>query len=170
MKRNELKDEHELAVINRFRIYIESKGYSFKVLERPDPPDAIIEINANKTWIEITDAFLCPEIAESITSYVADDIPHRPIPSQVKNASDDNYGEILKEIILNKYCKQTMCNTYAKYGSGILIVGIFNPYATLEEIVITERNKIMEAIQNEVKVFHRIYLYEANSPRLVEFI
>jgi len=172
MKRNELKDEHELSVIDRFRVYIESKGDSFNVLERPDPPDAIVEINGNKTWIEITDAFLCTEIAESITSYAADDVSHRPVPSKKKRVINpkEQFSSVLQKVILDKYKKQTMISTFNSYGYGILIIGIFNPFSTLEDIVITEKDRIMKVIQNEVKIFDRIFLYEANSRRLVEFI
>ena len=48
------------------------------ISDRPDPPDALVEIDQNRSWIEITDAFLNGEHARSLTSYAADDTEHIP--------------------------------------------------------------------------------------------
>lgn len=61
-----LKNQHESAVLNSFAEYNIRNGHEFAILERPDPPDAIVAIDGKKTWIEITDAFLNKDLAESI--------------------------------------------------------------------------------------------------------
>ena len=51
VKRRDLKQVHEDAVLQQFSKYMENLGNNFNVLETPDPPEAIIEINDKKTWL-----------------------------------------------------------------------------------------------------------------------
>lgn len=48
VKRRELKQVHEDAVLQQFSKYMENLGNTFNVLDTPDPPEAIIEINDKK--------------------------------------------------------------------------------------------------------------------------
>ena len=57
MKRNELKDAHEDAVLESFKKHSTSLNNTIVIISKPEPPDAIITINGITTWIEITDAF-----------------------------------------------------------------------------------------------------------------
>lgn len=75
MKRREVKEYHEKAVTAHFKNYLSLENKTLVVISNPDPPDAIVKIDENKTWIEITDAYLKREIAEFTTSTIADDGP-----------------------------------------------------------------------------------------------
>ncbi|MEZ9576235.1 MULTISPECIES: hypothetical protein [unclassified Vibrio] len=67
VKRRDLKQVHENAVLQQFSKYMENLGITLDVLETPDPPEAIIEINGKKTWLEVTDAFLDKDHAIGLT-------------------------------------------------------------------------------------------------------
>lgn len=73
MKRSEVKEIHEDSVLNAFKNLSESNGNVVEILSKPEPPDAIIKINGEETWVEITDAFIAPEHARSLTSSVSED-------------------------------------------------------------------------------------------------
>ena len=58
MKERELKNADEDAVLESFKDHCSSVGKILEVKSRPDPPDAIVTIDGNNTWIEITGAWL----------------------------------------------------------------------------------------------------------------
>ena len=76
VNRRRLKDIHENAVIRQFKAYLEIDGVRLKVLDRPEPPEAIVDIDGKRTWIEITDAFLDKKHAIGLTSGACDDVEH----------------------------------------------------------------------------------------------
>lgn len=164
MKRNEVKNAHEDSVLDSF---IKHSAFSNKIIEvisKPEPPDAIVTINGNKTWIEITDAFFSKEIAESITTYVADDKAHKPVLKENRFCidPDERFHEILKRVILKKYEKDSIANIYKQHGPGILLVGIINPFSDAKELVISEKEEILLAIKSKEQRFSEIYLYDVH--------
>ncbi len=76
VKRRDLKQVHEDAVLQQFSKYMENLGNTFNVLGTPDPPEAIIEINDKETWLEVTDAFLDKDHAIGLTTGVSEDVEH----------------------------------------------------------------------------------------------
>ena len=161
MKRSEIKDVHENSVLTSFINYYAIFGKDIRILEEPEPPDAIITINGNKTWIEITDAFFRPELAESITSHVADDKTHKPVPKEKRFCiePDEQFSSVLEGVIIKKYDKVSIGKVYKQYGSGILLVGIINPFSDAKELIISEKEKIISAIKSKEQRFSEIYLY-----------
>lgn len=130
MKRNEIKDVHEVSVVESFKKHSISFNKIITVISKPEPPDAIITINGNTTWIEITDAFFSLELAESITTHVADDKLHKPVPKARRFCiePDEQFSSILESVIVKKYDKGSIEKVYTQYGSGILLVGVINPF------------------------------------------
>ena len=136
-----------------------------------EPPDAIITINGEKTWIEITDAFFINEIAESITSHVAEDKIHKPVLKEQRRSFDPDgeFSEVLKKVIIQKYDKPSIRRVYEKYGSGILLVGIINPFSNAEELVSCKKI-IMNEIKSKEQIFNEIYLYDMNKPDFFKWL
>ena len=161
MKRSEIKDAHENSVLESFVKHSADSGQIIKIIEKPEPPDAIVTIHGSKTWIEITDAFFSPELAESITTHVADDKIHKPVPKEKRKGidPDENFSDILVSVINKKFNKRSIGKVYRKYGSGILLVGIINPFSDARELVNTEKQKILDAIKLKEPSFNEIYLY-----------
>ncbi len=170
MKRHEVKEIHENAVLKNFEEYCLSQGLTFNVSSQPDPPDAFVEVNGRKTWVEITDAFLNPELAESITSYVSNDKEHRPVPKEKRIIIDpeENFNQTLKNTILKKYTKNSIGKIYQNHGQGILLVGIFTPFSDAKEMAQTAKATIEEAIKPMQKRFKKIYFYNVNDSVFVD--
>ncbi|WP_024592862.1 MULTISPECIES: hypothetical protein [unclassified Pseudoalteromonas] len=74
----DLNSTHESAVLDSYKSLLSSQGKVLKIIDRPDPPDAIVKIDGVDTWIEITDAHFSQDTVISITSYAADDKVHIP--------------------------------------------------------------------------------------------
>ncbi len=166
--RKDLKDAHENSVLSTFKDYIKEKGSILKVENRPDPPDAFVEIDNNKTWIEITDAFFSDSVAESITSYAAHDKTHQPSESGLFIDPDAITSERVESVIRKKLTKSTMIELANLHGSGILLVGLFGPFFDIN--VIENHFSIAFEIQmQEQKVFGSIYLYETCSEKVHKY-
>ena len=166
MIRADVKEAHEKAVLNNFIGYCSNCGVTVKVISRPEPPDAIVTIDGIKTWIEITDAFYSPELAESITTYVADDKLHKPVPKEKRLSKnpDEKFSSILESVIVKKYDKDSIGNVYKKHGCGILLVGVMSPFSDVKDLINTEKQKILKAIKSKDGRFNEIYLYSPHSP------
>ena len=166
--RKDLKDAHENSVLSTFKDYMKEKGSILKVENRPDPPDALVEIDNNKTWIEITDAFFSDDVAKSITSYAAHDKIHQPSKSGLFIDADAITSERVESVIKKKLTKSTMIELANLLGGGILLVGLFDPFFDIN--VIENHFSIAFEIQmQEQKVFGSIYLYETCSEKVHKY-
>lgn len=164
MKRNEIKNAHEDSVLDSFKKHSASLSSIIVIISKPEPPDAIITINGITTWIEITDAFFSRKIAESITTHVADDKTHKPVPKEKRFCiePDEQFSSILESVIVKKYDKGSIGSVYKQYGSGILLVGIINPFSDAKELINIEKQRILEAIKSKEQRFNEIYLYDVH--------
>ncbi|WP_289116985.1 hypothetical protein [uncultured Idiomarina sp.] len=159
MNHREIQTAHEESVLDSFASFLESQGQHLQVLKRPDPPDAIIELDGIQSWVEITDAFQSSDWARSITSYAADDSKHQPYQSRLICEPDQEACEIVRQVILKKYDKSTMNECLRSYGQGILLVGVYTPLTSPEEIVEQAGNSIKGEIERLNPIFRSIFLY-----------
>jgi hypothetical protein len=166
VKRRDLKHVHENAVLQQFSDYLIDLGNTFKVLDPPDPPEAIIEINGRKTWLEITDAFLDKDHAIGLTTGASEDVKHISDSGRLVIDPDERFSSVIQSVIEAKYDKASMHSIYQSKGSGILLVGVFTPFASAADIVQSEANRISELVANKlVKVFDSIYVYDGTGQR-----
>ena len=159
MNHREIQSAHEESVLDSFASFLRSQGQHLRVLERPDPPDAIVELDGTKSWIEITDAFQSSDWARSMTSHAADDRTHQPYQSRLICEPDQEACERVTEVILKKYDKSTMKGLLSSHGQGILLVGAYTPLTSPEEIVEQAGNSIRAEIRGLNPIFRSIYLY-----------
>ena len=162
MIRRDVKESHEKCVLEGFKTYCGLLNHRLEIIERPDPPDAIIDFNGKRMWIEITDAFISKELAESITSFASEDKKNIPIPKNKRFivSPHERFSSILKETILKKYEKPSINDIFNRYGSGILLVGIVNPFTSANEVLDREKEKLLEEINSKEKIFHSIYFFD----------
>jgi hypothetical protein len=166
IKRRDLKQAHEGAVLQHFTKYMENLSNKFNVLETPDPPDAIIEINHKKTWLEITDAFLDQEHAIGLTTGVSEDVEHISDSGRLVIEPDKTFSSVLQSVIESKYDKLSMQTIFQNRGAGILLVGIFTPFASAADIARSEAKSISDLVaKKSVKVFDTIYVYDGTGQR-----
>ena len=159
MKRHEVKDAHEKSVIDSFKMYLEEAGRTLAVLSYPDPPDAIVELDNQSTWLEVTDAFIGSDFARSLTSYAAEDMAHIPTKRKAILDPDARFAEIVQSVVEKKYAKASISNIYRSNGAGVLLVGLFSPF--LGE---PERNELIRCLsgirsQRDGR-FKEIYVYD----------
>lgn len=166
VSRRNLKAVHEEAVLRQFKAYLESNGTHLEILDRPEPPEATVELNGTKTWIEITDAFLDRDHAIGLTSYAADDVDHVSDDGRLILDPDAMFSSVLHDVIAAKYNKTTMQNIAESQGPGILLVGVFTPFTTAEKVARDETANITELVViNPFQVFSTIYVYEGTGQR-----
>ena len=160
MNRRDIKDRHESSVLLYFKKYLQNINKQLEIHERPDPPDALVSIDRNKTWIEITDAFLNGEFARTLTSLSTEDIDdYAPAENPFIIIPDELFSDKVLEVISKKYQKKTMSAIYKKYGPGVLLVGLYSPYMEQDEIN-DLREQVAEFRQRNDDRFEQIYLYD----------
>ena len=166
VSRRDLKSVHEDAVLRQFKAHLESNGGRLEILERPEPPEAIVELDGNSTWIEVTDAFLDKDHAIGLTSYAADDVNHVPDDGRLVLEPDATFSAVLQSVISAKYDKATMQSISESNGPGILLVGVFTPFTTAEAVAHEEADSVARLVaQKPVQVFSTIYVYEGTGNR-----
>lgn len=166
VSRRELKTVHEDAVLRQFKKHLIDNGIQLNVIERTEPPEAIVELNERRAWIEITDAFLDKNHAISLTSSAADDKNHIPDDRRLIIEPDEVFSAVLRSVIEAKYDKASMQSIATNLGSGILLVGIFTPFTTAEAVAHEEAEEIARlASEKSVQVFESIYVYEGTGQR-----
>ena len=159
MKRRASKALHENSVLHSFKKMLAMQGHSFKIVDKPDPPDAIVELDGIKSWVEITDAMFNKEYAKSIRA------PHNLGPNrdargqEILEATDPTFEETVVNVVNKKYAKETIKNVYRKKGAGILLVGLFSPFVDLD--VINNLSKLVcEIVKSNDPRFNCIYFYD----------
>lgn len=166
VKRRDLKSAHEDAVIRQFKAHLENDGSRLDILDKPEPPEAIAELNGERTWIEITDAFLDKDHAIGLTSYASDDVDHVPDDGRLIVDPDATFSNVLHAVIEAKYDKATMQKIAEAEGPGILLVGIFTPFVTAEAVAHGEADSVARLVASKaVPIFSTIYAYEGTGQR-----
>lgn len=166
LNRRDLKHEHESAVLHAFKAHLQAHGVSLEILGKPEPPDAIVKLNGERTWIEITDAFLDEAYAISLSAGAS----HQPkypsgTPRLVYNP-DETFSRVFHAVIEAKYDKATMRAIAAHQGPGILLVGIFTPFATARTVAQDEAVRIERlASSKPLQIFESIYAYDGTGQR-----
>lgn len=159
MKHREIQPAHEESVLKSFGEHYLHQGRILKVVDRPDPPDAVVKIDNEICWIEITDAFQSSDWAQSMTSYAADDKVHKPYQSRIIYDPDQGACEKVREVIIKKVQKKSLNDVAAKLGKGILLVGCYTPLTTPQEIIELAKTSIIEELTGEPDIFKSIFLY-----------
>lgn len=121
--RDFVKDLHENASIQEaLDILNLGQVKQFKIIERPDPPDAIIFNGETYSWIEHVDAFRSDEEARELLSSVTPGETPYQRNEQLIYSPDTRIVESIKCKLLNKLKKTSYEPYFKKYGKGILII------------------------------------------------
>ncbi len=140
-----VKIQHETAILDEVvdamnRVY----GFCYKVIERPDPPDAIISNGTTTSWIELVDVFRTGDEAREQFSFVTPgEIPHLRREKIIENSD----GRIINGILTACYSKATYSSykpVSERYGPGILIVSEQDPLFT-EKALVELRSELDES-------------------------
>lgn len=164
--RRELKNVHEEAVLRHFKAHLETQGVYLDILERPEPPEAIVEMDGQRTWVEITDAFLDEQHAIGLTSGACHDTKHIPDDKRLVINPGEMFSAALHSVIEAKCDKASMRAIADAEGPGILLVGVFTPFTTAEEVACAEAASIADLVSEKPSnVFKTIYVYDGYGQR-----
>lgn len=159
MKRREAKEVHEKTILGSFKTMLAKEGHVLSILGHPDPPDAIVEIDGIKSWIEITEAMFNKDYARNITFLPADDAAHVHSDKNLLGESEETFEQNVIKVVAKKYEKSSIRSIYNTNGSGILLVGLFSPFVDLE--VINDLSQVVsEIVRNNDARFNQVYFYD----------
>lgn len=159
MEYRDIKNAHESAVIDDFVTWLNRKhGTDWRVIDRPDPPDAIIEDGEVRSWVEHTDLYRHWEEARSETSFITPGKEHIPHSENPIFDPDRRTAMALMDTLKKKLSNRSYRSAYGKYGRGYLVISERDPlfdHATVEEI-----DRITEEVMitGDIGFFKKVYL------------
>jgi len=157
--RRPIQIRHERAVIQNFLTWINSRrGTRFKIIEEPNPPDAIIKSVHSTRWVEVTDAFFSNSYARDLYSYATPGEEHKPIEPGPYYYPDASFVFRFVDVLSSKLKKQSYLPYLEKYGAGFLIVPIQYPLFDGQTINIMKKRWLsMQPVEN-LGCFKEVYI------------
>lgn len=121
--RKGIKDQHERASIEDvLHILNQKHKTNFSVIDRPEPPDAVISDGTIFSWIEHADAFRDGDEAHELFSHVTPGERKHPIKNIVMQEPDEKMAMSILRNLENKLGKKSYEPIFRKHGAGILIL------------------------------------------------
>lgn len=156
--RKTIKNSHENYVINQFIAWYNKRHRTrYAIVDKPDPPDAIVRSSRRTQWIEHCDIYRNEEEArEEYSAIVPGErfVPHSEHPIF---EPDKRTGSALLAAIANKLSKTSYEDYVIKYGKGILIANERDPL--FSSTTIQAMRKILGTqIDIEASHFKSVYL------------
>ncbi|MDR7270781.1 hypothetical protein J2X20_003439 [Pelomonas saccharophila] len=100
---------------------------SYRVVDEPNPPEAIIQSSRKTSWVEVTSAFMNQAFAEEAWSYATPGEKPRPMPNEVILGPDAQFAANFVGTIKKKLEKKSYEPFRDKYGPGYLVVSVQYP-------------------------------------------
>ena len=155
----QVKKRNELAVLKAaIHAHNQRVCRSYEIIERPDPPDAIIEDEMGTTWIEHTNAFFSREWAQDLQTFPGPEEKRVAMPSGPYGGMDHQLALAVRAAIVAKAGNPKYQPVIEKDGPGILVVGLESPWLdthSFEEIYRLFETRPVDGIGT---VFSSIYL------------
>lgn len=163
--RRTIQQAHERAQVALFLDWFNTRYRSrFRVIEEPDPPEAIICSGRTTRWVEVTDAFWSDAYAQDEYSYATPEETHKPIPDGVHVEPDKQFADRFVAVVKKKLEKRSYLPSKQRYGPGYLVVPIMYPLFNSHSLWYVERAWEKAVIQ-DLGCFRSIYItYRAWSP------
>lgn len=129
MSREEIKDQHERCVVDQFiHFWDEHHRERFYVVERPDPPEAIVESSQRQTWIEVATVYVSDEWARDLHSYANPDEKHVLMAPGPYASMDATFAKRFLRVLSDKLSKKSYRAVARMLGPGILLLDIKSPW------------------------------------------
>ena len=165
--REQIKQAHEDAVIDEFLSWYNSKYKTrFKIIEKPDPPDAIAKDEDRYIWIEHADIYRSSEEAKEERSEVTlGEEPYarqeHPICEPDKRTAIAFISTLRKKLSKHSYDKWS-----EKYGRGILILTERDPLFSQStwDVISTDVNSF--TFEDDKGYFKNVFLGYRSMGRL----
>ncbi len=156
-----IKSQHELSLINEFIAFISNEtGVEYILLERPEPPDALLKSENGSIWVEIADIYRSDDEAHEELSHVTpgeENFIHRENPIV---EPDKRIADRLFNVLMKKISKSSYRNITSQLGKGILILNERDPL--FNDRTLNYIHDLMVDVQNDLDLesdyFKEIYL------------
>ena len=127
-RRRKIQQQHERAVVTDFLDWFERRRkVSFRVIDEPNPPEAIIQSKRLTRWVEVVDAFWSKEWARDQYSFATPDEEHVSIGLGPHAGPDLTFANSFVEAVSKKLVKSSYLPVAKKYGPGYLLVNVDYP-------------------------------------------
>lgn len=157
--RKQIKAQHEEFLIAEFiKWWDRETGERFKVVKRPDPPDAIIMSNLRMSWIEATDVFYSIEWARNLYSMVTPGETHVPMGREVHVGMDEQTASRFTALLQQKLSKLSYREAFDSYGPGTLIIGMQSPWFDAETYEMMQTVYQNAGRSDNAGYFEKVYL------------
>jgi hypothetical protein len=156
--RAETKSKHETAVLDAaLAEHNRIHGLALAVVDRPDPPDAILSDGATTTWLEVTDAFFSVDWAKDLFSYASSEA-HKPMAEGGYAEPDAQLASNFCDLLLQKSGKNSYASVISAYGPGILVVGLESPWLGSGTVEAIDREWAARSRPDISSTFQYVYL------------
>jgi hypothetical protein len=139
-QRRRVQELHERFTVNLFLKEFNFRYHTdFKVIEEPNPPEAIVQSKNSTRWVEVTTAYLDAEYAADLNSYATKGEKHVPRRRQELSIdTDEQFAKQFVRVVKNKLEKSTYEPSFRKHGKGYLVVSIKYPLFGKETLRLIE--------------------------------
>lgn len=159
MNSSKVKFLQETSIIEDFISFFNQKRSIYKLHDRPDPPDAVIENTFLKKyfWFEVTTVFFSKEWAIDLNSSADHNRVHKPMQQGPYVNMDDTVFQRTIKIFSEKNKKKSYDEVFSKYGKGMLVIKVYSPWGVDNNLFVSIKNAIRR--KNKRTLFNRVYIY-----------
>ena len=127
-QRRHLQEAHEKFTVGLFLDNFNHYYHTdFKVIEEPNPPEAIIQSKRSTRWVEVTTAYMSKEFAIDINSYATQGETHKPSEEGLIVEPDVQFAGRFVDTVKIKLKKSSYEPYREKFGQGYLVVSVQYP-------------------------------------------
>lgn len=128
--RSVIKSAHESFYVDAF-IEWHSRAFRsrFRVIGRPDPPDAIIQSGRRTRWVEIGGVYWNKGWARDLNSHATPGEAHQAIEPGPYSGMDEQLAAQFCAVLTKKLENGSYEQSYAQYGAGYLVLAMMSPFA-----------------------------------------
>ena len=154
--RRPIKKAHERFHVKNFLEWFNRVYRSdFRVIEEPEPPEAIIQSSRTIRWVEISTAFWNDSFARDEFSYATPGEKHQSIGPGPFINMDREFASNFVTVLRKKLEKKSYLPVMEKYGPGYLIIPIRNPFFN-EETIRWMKNEWANASVSDLGYFRSV--------------
>ena len=138
--RRHVQQLHERFNVNLFLEEFNSRYHvDFKVIEEPNPPEAIIQSKNTTRWVEVTTVYLDKEQAIDLHTYAVEGEKHKPRAQGSTVELDEQFAKQFVRVVKKKLAKPTYSPFFDEHGKGYLVVSVQYPMFDSKTLAIIER-------------------------------
>lgn len=153
-QRRRVQEQHERFNVNLFlREFNARYQADFKVIEEPNPPEAIIQSKRTKRWVEVTTAYLNQDYAIDLNTRAVAGEKHLPSRESMVANPDEAFAKHFVKVVKSKLEKASYAPCYEAHGKGYLVVSIKHPLFAQATLATIEKH--WDAMQISDKGFFK---------------